>query len=297
VIDQDRGRRPFPLRDRGMTGRRSSRVATVHLGMVPRIEGGRPVTDNRVKDRVRGLLGALPGNESGDHVGMHAAAPGAAGPSGPAGPPEREMPQHALQVLTLAQRTADEHLAGARLQAEKIHADARAAAEQTARNAEIHAHQVRQEADKVLAEARESSQQMARDARAHAQEVEREAARILAEAQARADHIAAEARANAEELKAQAEQRFQDVVGSLATKREALQGQIEALEMFDRDYRARLTRFMQNQLRALWVDEPHVKGEVVDQPAAPEPAPPMPAQRRTDKPHGRAAEPGERRAG
>ena len=143
------------------------------------------MTDNRVKDRVRGLLGALPGNESGDHVGMHAAAPGtagpsgppgAAGPSGPAGRPEPEMPHHALQVLTLAQRTADEHLAGARVQAEKIHADARAAAEQTARNAEIHAHQVRQEADKVLAEAREASQQMAREARAHAQEVEREAA-------------------------------------------------------------------------------------------------------------------------
>ncbi len=263
------------------------------------------MTDNRVKDRVRGLLGSLPGNESGDHVGMHAAAPGASGapvqpappgPATPAGAPGGEMPHHALQVLTLAQRTADEHLAGARQQAEKIHADARAAAEQTARNAEIHAHQVRQEADKVLAEARETSQQMARDARAHAQEVEREATKILADARARADRIAAEARANADELKAQAEQRFQDVVGSLATKREALQGQIEALEMFDRDYRARLTRFMQNQLRALWVDEPHVGGEVADRPGAEEPAPPVPAQRRTDKPAGRAAEPDEPRA-
>ena len=252
------------------------------------------MTDNRVKDRVRGLLGALPGNESGDHVGMHAAAPGAAGPSGPPGRPEPEMPHHALQVLTLAQHTADEHLAGARVQAEKIHADARAAAEQTARNAEIHAHQMRQEADKVLAEAREAAQQMAREARAHAQEVEREAAKVLADAQARADHIAAEARANAEDLKVQAEQRYQDVVGSLATKREALQGQIEALEMFDRDYRARLTRFMQNQLRALWVDEPHVKGEVADQPGGQEPALPVPVQRRTDEPDGHAPQ---RRAG
>ncbi len=268
------------------------------------------MTDNRVKDRVRGLLGSLPGNESGDHVGMHSAPPGAGEPSAGAGVPAGPdgagpaMPHHALQVLTLAQRTADEHLATARAQAERIHADAQAAAEQTARNAEIHAHQVRQEADKVLADAREASQQMAREARAHAKQVEQEAAKILADAQARADTIAAEARSNAEELKAQAEQRYQDVVGSLATRREALQGQIEALEMFDRDYRARLTRFMQNQLRALWVDEPHVKGEVVDQPGAAaatsaEPAAtPVPAQRRTDQPNGRkATKPDEPRAG
>ncbi len=248
------------------------------------------MTDNRVKDRVKGLLGTLPSNEAGDHVGMHSAATGSSGANG------TEMPHHALQVLTLAQRTADEHLATARQQAEKIQADARAAAEQTARNAEIHAHQVRQEADKVLADARAASEQMARDARAHAQEIDREAAKILADAQARAEAVAAEARANADELKALAEQRYDDVVGSLATRREALQGQIEALEMFDRDYRARLTRFMQNQLRALWVDEPHVGGEVADRPGAQEPAPPVPAQRRTDKPAGRAAEPDEPRA-
>lgn len=266
------------------------------------------MTDNRVKDRVRGLLGSFPGNESGDHVGMHAAPPGASGAGdrpGPGAPeaPAPPMPHNALQVLTLAQRTADEHLATARAQAERIHADAQAAAEQTARNAEIHAHQVRQEADKVLAEAREASQQMARESRAQAQDVEREAARILADAQARAETVAAEARAGAEELKAQADQRYQDVVGSLATRREALQGQIEALEMFDRDYRARLTRFMQNQLRALWVDEPRVRGEVVDLPGASAPdgsdqAAAVPAQRRTDQPNGRkATTPDEPRAG
>ena len=48
----------------------------------------------------------------------------------------------------------------------------------------------------------------------------------------------------------------------LATKREALQQQIEALEQFDREYRSRLTTFMQNQLRALWVDEPQVSAEI-----------------------------------
>src|SRR5512133_3193683 len=50
--------------------------------------------------------------------------------------------------------------------------------------------------------------------------------------------------------------------GSLAGKREALPQQIEALQEFEREYRARLLTFMQAQLRALWVDEPHVDAEI-----------------------------------
>ena len=51
------------------------------------------MTDNRVKDRVRGLLGSLPGNESGDHVGMHSAPPGAPGAGDPsAGSPPGWLP-------------------------------------------------------------------------------------------------------------------------------------------------------------------------------------------------------------
>jgi hypothetical protein len=37
------------------------------------------------------------------------------------------------------------------------------------------------------------------------------------------------------------------------------------LEQFDQNYRARLTAFMQAQLRALWVDEPHVDAEIEEQ--------------------------------
>ena len=70
---------------------------------------------------------------------------------------------------------------------------------------------------------------------------------------------------NADELGQQAQQRYDDVVGSLAAKREALQHQIEALELFDRDYRARLTAFLQNQLRTLWVDEPQVDADDLEQ--------------------------------
>ena len=174
------------------------------------------------------------------------------------GPADPGTPRQALQVLALAQRTAEEHVASAHHQADKIRGDARAAAEQIARDAQVHAHNVRREGEKVLSDARAAAAQIARDAQARAEESRRNAEKILADARARAEASASEAHANAEELKAQAQQRYDDVVGSLAAKREALQQQIEALEIFDREYRARLTAFMQGQLRALWVDEPQV---------------------------------------
>lgn len=83
--------------------------------------------------------------------------------------------------------------------------------------------------------------------------------------------MAKSAQSDADELKERAQQRYDDVVGSLVTKREGLQKQIEALEQFDHQYRARLTTFMQNQLRALWPDEPKV--EEVAGPPDPAPAP------------------------
>jgi cell division septum initiation protein DivIVA len=206
------------------------------------------VTDSRMKDRVKGLLaGTSPDNPAAEHIEVHS---------------DPSAPRQALQVLTLAQRTAEEHVAGAHQQADKIQADAQAAAEQIVRDAQAHAHNVRREADKVLSDARAAAEKAAQDAQAHADETRQSAEKILADARAAAQATAAEAQANADELKLLAEQRYQDVVGSLAGKREALQRQIEALEQFDREYRARLTTFMQGQLRALWVDEPHVNAEI-----------------------------------
>jgi cell division septum initiation protein DivIVA len=106
---------------------------------------------------------------------------------------------------------------------------------------------------------------MARDAQTHANNAQYTAEQILADARTRADEIAKDAQENADELVHRARQRYEDVVGSLVAKREALQQQIEALEQFDRDYRTRLTTFMQNQLRSLWVDEPRVDAEEVEQ--------------------------------
>jgi vacuolar-type H+-ATPase subunit H len=206
------------------------------------------VTDNRMKDRMKGLLGGVPiAGEAPEALDV--AADGGAS-------------RQALQVLTLAQRTADDHVADAHRQAEKIHRDAQAAAEQVVREAQTHAHGARYEADQILAGARDAAAQMAQDSRASSHEAQRNADKILSDAQADAEAVAAEVQAEADDLRQQAEQRYQDVVGSLAAKRAALQEQIEALELFDRDYRGRLMTFMQGQLRALWADQPRVEGDI-----------------------------------
>lgn len=231
------------------------------------------MSDNRMKDRVKVLLnGTSPESETSEHALVS--------------PPPQAHPNQALQVLTLAQRTAEEHVARAHHQADKIRTDALAAAEQIARDAQVHAHNVRREADKVLTDARAASEQVARDSHARTEEARRNADKIVADARSQAEQIAAEAQASSDHLNLQARQRYDDVVGSLGTKREALAQQIEALEQFDRDYRSRLTAFMQGQLRSLWVDQPQVAGELPDQPmghlgafppAAPSPATEAPA--------------------
>lgn len=225
------------------------------------------MTDNGMMVRMKGLLGGpVLVNEPVEH--MEAS-------------PEPSAQHRALQVLTLAQRTAEEHIAGARREADAICADARAAAERMVRDAQGRAQVLQQEAEKDLSDAHAAAGNIARKAQAHANEAQRNAEEILSDARARADETAKNAQANADELMDQARQRYEDVVGSLATRREALQRQIEALEQFDQDYRTRLTTFMQNQLRALWVDEPRIAAEEIEQPDS-EPRPALPSAQESD---------------
>jgi cell division septum initiation protein DivIVA len=148
-----------------------------------------------------------------------------------------------------------------------------------AQDAQARAEVLQREAEKALSEAHAAAAQVARDTRAHADEARQNAEEILSDARMHADEAAKKAQAEADELQHLAQQRYEDVVGSLAAKREALQQQIEALERFDREYRARLQGFMQNQLRALWVDEPRVEADGLEQLGSPTPAGSGPAQR------------------
>jgi cell division septum initiation protein DivIVA len=209
------------------------------------------VTDSRMKGRGKGLLGGTSrDNEPPDQAG---------------GSAEPDAQRKALQVLMLAQRTADDHLAKAQNEADKIWAAARATAEQIARDTQTHAENARREAARAVSEARATAEQIARDARAHADGVRREADGILTDAQARAAEIVRDAEANAEKLEREAEQAYEEALGGLTVKRTTLEEQIEALQQFDRDYRARLRTFMQKQLLALGADE-QASNTVVRQP-------------------------------
>ncbi|MEV4134767.1 hypothetical protein AB0J72_21665 [Dactylosporangium sp. NPDC049742] len=173
--------------------------------------------------------------------------------------------QHqALQVLTMAQRTAEEHLDGAKREAEQIRAGAHAEAGQIVQKAQARADALRAEAEKIIADARAQADSIAQSAEQFAAETEQNASDVLAEAQDRADKIIQQARASAHEIKQRAEQIYEDVVGGLTSKRQALQQQIEALERFDHEYRSRLTSFMQQQMRALWVSQPQVEADIED---------------------------------
>jgi vacuolar-type H+-ATPase subunit H len=187
--------------------------------------------------------------------------------------------QQAMQMLTLAQRTADEHVATAYRQAETIQAEARASAEQIVREAQGQAEAVRREADKALTDARAQAEQSGRDVQAQAGTARKNGEKVVADARAQAAEITREAQANADGLDRLARQRYDEEVGNLAVKREALQEQIESLQGFERTYRSRLLTFMQAQLRALWVDEPQVDGAIdpAPGPAATPPAATAPA--------------------
>lgn len=213
------------------------------------------MTDNRLKDRVKLMLNGTP------HDMTHPES--LPMPQIPA--PDPAHPNQALQVLTLAQRTADEHIHSAHRHADRIRADATAAAEQIAREAHTYAQNVRLEADKIMTKARATAEQAELEAQTIAEEAQRHSEKIMSEAHRRAEAVVVEAEDQAEELRQRAERRYEDVVGSLSTKREALQRQIEAMERFDHEYRARLTSFMQGQLRALWVDEPQVTEDFDEQ--------------------------------
>jgi cell division septum initiation protein DivIVA len=210
-----------------------------------------PLTDNLIDDRVQRLLAAVSSDGKTSENPMVV--------------PGTRKPDQALQVLTMAQRTAEQHVADANRDAEKIRAAAQAEADVVAQKARDHADKVRGDAARTMSEARAAAEQASRDAERSKAEAQRQAELIVAEARTEADRITGAAQDDAEQLRLQAQRRYDDFVGGLTAKRESLQQQIEALEEFDRDYRARLMAFMQAQLRALWVDQPEVEAPTLDE--------------------------------
>jgi len=85
----------------------------------------------------------------------------------------------------------------------------------------------------------------------HVDSARREADKVLGEARAQSEEFVREARAKSDSLEREARQRHQEVMGTLETKRAALQKHIEELKAFEREYRTRLKAYLESQLRDL----------------------------------------------
>jgi cell division septum initiation protein DivIVA len=90
-----------------------------------------------------------------------------------------------------------------------------------------------------------------RTADEHVSDARREADKLLTDARTKSDEMTRDARAKADALERDARQRHQEVMGSLETKRTALQKHLEELKQFEREYRTRLKAYLESQLRDL----------------------------------------------
>jgi DivIVA domain-containing protein len=121
----------------------------------------------------------------------------------------------AVQMLALAQQTADTHLAQSKAEAERLLGDAQATAHAT------------------LTDAQQQSQ------------------KYVGEAQARADQLERESNERASQLLSDAEQRSHTITAQFEQRKEALEKRVEQLRTFEREYRVRLKSYLESQLRDL----------------------------------------------
>ena len=146
-------------------------------------------------------------------------------------------------------------------QLERLRAD-KAAAEQALRGTQHELEQLRNAGPAAVAGGAvdaEAGEQQAlrllmvaqRTADDHVDSARREADKVLGEARAQSEELVRETRAKAEALEREARQRHQEAMGTLETKRSALQKHIEELKAFEREYRTRLKAYLESQLRDL----------------------------------------------
>ncbi|GAA4443872.1 DivIVA domain-containing protein [Phytohabitans houttuyneae] len=162
-------------------------------------------------------------------------------------------------------RWMDAELDDVRIQLDRAQRD-RASAEQAARSAQMELERARSQGGPMgggdgdqVARVLMMAQRTADD---HLGDARREADGLLADARSRAADLTGEARAAADEVERDARQRHQEAMGGLDAKRTATLRHIEELQQFERQYRSRLTAYIESQLRD------HAGGEKAALPAA-----------------------------
>jgi DivIVA domain-containing protein len=136
-------------------------------------------------------------------------------PAAPAGDASAEHHAQAVQMLALAQQTADQHLA-----------------------------QSKAEADRLLLEAQANAKNAVVDAQA-------KSAQHLSEAETRAKKLDEESTSRAQQALRDAEQRAATITAQLEQRKAALERRVEELRVYEREYRTRLRGYLESQLRDL----------------------------------------------
>jgi DivIVA domain-containing protein len=132
----------------------------------------------------------------------------------------------ATRVLALAQDTADRLTSTAIAEADKMVADARANAEQ------------------IVSDARETAENTVNDAQQRADA-------MLADAQTRSETQLRQAYEKADFLQADAERKHTEFMNTISQQRSVLEGRLEQLRTFEREYRTRLKTYLESQLEEL----------------------------------------------
>jgi len=123
--------------------------------------------------------------------------------------------QQAVQMLALAQQTADQHLAQSKAEAERLLGEAQAQAEKTLKDAD------------------------------------ERTTRQLADAESRAKKLDEDSSAKAAQTVQDAEQRAATLTAQFEQRKAALERRVEELRTFEREYRTRLKSYLESQLRDL----------------------------------------------
>jgi DivIVA domain-containing protein len=129
--------------------------------------------------------------------------------------PNMDHHLQAVQMLALAQQTADQHLS-----------------------------QSKAEAERLLTEAQRNHEETIGSAQQQAQQ-------HLSEAESRAKQLDDESTARAERTVQDAEQRAATITAQFEQRKEALERRVEELRTFEREYRTRLKSYLESQLRDL----------------------------------------------
>lgn len=140
--------------------------------------------------------------------------------------PNLDHHAQAVQMLALAQQTADQHLAQSKAEAERLLTEAQRNHEET------------------IGAAQQQAQQQLSEAEKRAKQLDEESA-------ARAKQREEESTARAERTVQDAEQRAATITAQFEQRKAALERRVEELRTFEREYRTRLKSYLESQLRDL----------------------------------------------